>query len=120
MILADTSIWITHLRSRIDPLGSLLEEGQVVCHPIVVGELACGSFQRRNAVLDMIQALPQLMEVGNDEVMTLIEVRRLMGSGIGWSDAHLLAASMLGDVRLWTMDRHLAEAAHRLGVHASL
>jgi hypothetical protein len=120
MILADTSVWITHLRDQIAALGALLDEGQIVCHPIVVGELACGSFHLRNVVLDMIQSLPQLMEVGHDEVLTLIENQRLMGKGIGWPDAHLLAASVLGDVRLWTMDRRLSEAAHKLGVFVSL
>jgi predicted nucleic acid-binding protein len=82
MILADTSVWIDHLRDRNPSLMQLLLDDALVCHPIVVGELACGTFRDRAAVLSMLRQLPQLMEAQHDEVLSLIENHRLMGMGL--------------------------------------
>jgi predicted nucleic acid-binding protein len=113
-ILADTSVWIDHLRRGRSELAAQLEWGQIVQHPAVIGELACGTFRDRDVILDAIRRLPQIMEAQHDEVMALIEEHRLMGSGIGWIDAHLLASAVLSDVQLWTLDRRLADAARRI------
>jgi predicted nucleic acid-binding protein len=116
MILADTSVWIDHLRSGNDRLASLLEEGSVLSHPFVVGEIACGALRRRAEVLAMLRALPQAVLAQHDEVLRLLDAKRLHGKGLGWIDAHLLAASLLGECLLWTLDKPLVRQARSLGV----
>lgn len=115
MILVDSSVWIDHLRTRNPELVAQLEWGQVVTHPAVLGELACGTFRDRGKFLSLMQQLPQIMEAEHEEVMTLIERHRLMGKGIGWIDAHLLASAILSNARLWTLDKRLAEIERRIG-----
>lgn len=114
MILADTSVWIRHLHHGYAAMRAQLDWSNIVCHPAVIGELACGTFPDRSTILPMMRQLPLIMEAEHHEVMTLIERHRLMGTGIGWVDAHLLASAMLNDVTLWTLDRRLAEHAERL------
>jgi predicted nucleic acid-binding protein len=49
----------------------------------------------------------------------LIEAAGVFGQGIGYVDAHLLAAARLSpDTKLWSRDKRLAAAAERLGVAA--
>jgi len=116
MILVDTSVWIDHFRSGNDRLKALLLDDQVLCHPFVVGELACGSLQNRNAILTMLKALPQAELIEHDEVIRFIDVRRLYGQGIGWVDAHLLSSTLLTGSGLWTLDKPLRRAATALNV----
>jgi predicted nucleic acid-binding protein len=118
VILADTSVWVHHLRQGNDRLGGLLSDGQVACHPFVVGELACGNLKNRTEVLLLLGRLPSAVPATHGEVLTLIEARRLMGRGLGWIDAHLLGAAVLQGFGLWTLDRRLALAAATLGVQA--
>lgn len=118
MILADTAIWIGHWRQFDHTLETLVGRGQIICHPIVIGELACGQFPHRKLVLQSMRNLPQTMQAEHDEVLTLIEHHKLMGIGIGYADAHLLASCLLGEDQLWTIDQRLHEAARRLRVHA--
>ena len=92
-----------------------LESGQVLVHPFVVGELACGHLVNRDAVLSLLRALPQAVVATDNEVLRFIELRKLMGQGIGYIDAHLLASVALdGDATLWTRDRRLATVARGL------
>ena len=117
MTLADTSVWINHLRANDPALAKLLEDNQVVMHPMVIGELACGNLRDRERVLDLLKELPQIPVSDDVEVLFLIERHRLMGRGIGYIDAHLLAAASLADtVTLWTEDRRLHGAAAALGL----
>ena len=116
MILLDTSVWVDHLR-RNDPLVvQVLESGQAAAHPFVIGELACGILKSRARVIDLLQALPQLAMATDDEVLYFIERHKLMGRGIGYVDAHLLAAAAIGGSMLWTRDKRLREIAIELGV----
>jgi predicted nucleic acid-binding protein len=115
MTLADTSVWIEHFRQG-NELGALLEEGRVLLHPFVIGELACGNLRSRKRILDDLAALPAAVAATDDEVFSLIEKQRLWGRGIGWIDAHLLAAAILSGCALWTLDRALASAARSIGV----
>ncbi len=118
MILVDTSVWVEHLRRGLPRLVTLLQEGEVLIHPWVIGELACGHLRNRQQVLQLLQGLP-LATVANDaEVLLLIERQRLMGRGIGYVDAHLLASARLSHCRLWTQDRRLAAVALEQGVAA--
>ena len=118
MTLVDTSIWVDHLRVADRQLAGLLLEEAVRCHPFVVGELACGALHRRSEVLGLLRNLPQAPVVDQDEVLAFVEAHKLMGSGLGWVDVHLLASAALAGERLWTRDRRLAEAARRLGIAA--
>lgn len=115
-MLVDTAVWVDHLRRGNPSLASALEEGDVWCHPFVQGELACGRLVNRREILDLLAALPQAPEATHAEILGLVEARQLMGAGLGWVDAHLLASALLAGIPLWTLDRTLAEAAVRLGV----
>lgn len=114
MILVDTSVWVSHLRNGEIGLTALLNEGRVVCHSFILGELACGNLKNRSEILSLFQALPMAVQAGHEEVMELIERHRLMGKGLGYIDVHLLASAVLSDVSLWTFDRRLIEAASKL------
>ncbi len=117
MILVDTSIWIDHLRTGDRELGELLRDGQVLAHPWVTGELALGHLSRRSEILGLLHNLPQATVATDDEVLTLIDKRQLFGLGIGYVDAHLLAATTLTTAaRLWTRDKRLAAVAVQHGL----
>jgi len=117
MILADTSIWIAHLRNERGELALRLERGQILAHPFVLGELMLGGLGRRSPVPHLLRNLPQAVCASHDEVLSLIGRANLSGRGVGWVDAHLLAACRLTpDARLWTLDRKLHDLAHELGV----
>ena len=117
MILVDTALWIDHLRSAEACLASLLSDHQVLSHPVVVGELACGNLRNREEVLSLLSGLPDAPVADDREVLVFIEQHRLMGRGLGYIDVHLLAATALAPPSLlWTSDRRLSEAAARLGL----
>ena len=109
MILVDTSVWIDHFRNGNARLRELLEKGEVVTHPMVLGELACGNLQKRAETLRLLGRLPRIPQAPDHLVLQSIESRRLFGKGIGWIDAHVLAASLLSSAPLWTLDRRLTE-----------
>lgn len=116
MILVDTSVWIDHLRYGNAQLKSLLYGGEVLTHPFIVGELACGSLQNRVEILRHLQALPESRLADHSEVLQLIEHEQLYGRGIGLVDAHLLASARISGCRLWTLDKQLALAAASLKI----
>jgi hypothetical protein len=87
-----------------------------LCHPFVVGELACGNIRNRTEILSLIKILPQVMEANNEEVLHFIEQNHLMGKGLGYIDVHLCASAVLTDVPMWTYDRRLKEAAEEVGI----
>jgi len=108
VILLDTSVWIDHLRQGDARVVSVLQSGLVLTHPFVIGELACGQLKSRTEVLGLLAALPQARVAQDQEVLFFIERHGLMGRGIGYIDAHLLAATALTeDARLWTRDKRL-------------
>jgi predicted nucleic acid-binding protein len=117
MILADTSVWIDHQRKGVPFLAAALEDGQLLVHPFVTGEIACGRMRNRREVLRLFGELPQAPIVSEQEALHFIERRSLMGRGIGYIDIHLLASTLLaGTTRLWTRDERLAAVAEELGV----
>lgn len=117
MILVDTSIWIDHLRQGDERLSNLLNQGQVLAHPFVIGELALGNLQNRGAILDALQDLPQTPVATDSEVLGFIQENFLYGRGIGYIDAHLLAAVRLSPgAMLWTRDNRLLAAGKKLGL----
>src|SRR5258706_3292669 len=100
MILVDTSVWVDHLRWGNPALRELLDQGTVLAHPLVIGELACGSIRDRREFLRLLFALPQAPVAEAEEVFRLIEVDNLHGRGLGWVDMHLLASGRLSGSRL--------------------
>ena len=114
MVLVDTSIWVFHLRYGEAHLETVLKNAQAVSHPFIVGELACGKLRNRKEILSFLQALPSAPVIVQEELMYFIEQKALMGVGIGFVDAHLLASAQLFGVPLWTSDRQLKRAAERL------
>ena len=115
MILVDSSVWIDHLRTGESALVELLNTGRVLAHPFVIGELACGNLKNRTAVLSLLQDLPAAPVATDDEVLFFIERHSLMGRGIGYIDAHLLAAvSLAGTGCVWTRDKRLNAVAKSL------
>ncbi|MCI0433204.1 MAG: PIN domain-containing protein [Gemmatimonadetes bacterium] len=117
MILADTSVWVAHLRGTERALARSLEAGCILMHPFVLGELACGNVGNRREVLALLAQLPAAPVATHDEAMLYIERHRLMGRGIGWVDVHLLAATALaGTARLWTANGRLKAVAEDLSL----
>ncbi len=117
MILVDTSVWIDHFRTGDGRLAQLLENGSVLMHPFVFGELALGNLRNAQVILQALAHLPPAEQATDPEVMRLIDTAHLAGSGIGYVDAHLLTAVRLTpDTRLWTRDRRLQAVAERLGI----
>jgi predicted nucleic acid-binding protein len=121
LILADTSIWIDHLRSEDREMRKHLQQGNIVTHPFVIAELALGSLRERTKTLALLDLLPQLRMPHLSEVRLMIEARRLHGVGIGLIDAHLIASIFVNSpTLLWTRDKPLRKVAEDLGIHARL
>ena len=116
MVLVDTSVWVVHLRNGNIGLETLLNEGHVVCHPFIVGELACGNLKNRAEILSLLQALPMATPVEHEEVMEFIEDHTLMGKGLGYIDIHLIASAILTEIPVWTVDKKLNEISSKLGI----
>ena len=117
MILVDTSIWVDHLRKSDAALSGLLHQNQVLTHPFVIGELALGNLQQRQVVIGALRNLPSSTVAADDEVLQFIEAHALAGLGIGYIDAHLLAAARLTPgASFWTRDRRLAGVAEKLSL----
>ncbi|MBR0556300.1 type II toxin-antitoxin system VapC family toxin [Ciceribacter sp. L1K23] len=119
MILADSSIWIDHLRS-VDPgLQALLNSEQVIIHPFVIGELSLGHIPRYDQIMTMLADLPTIATAHDTEVRHLIRSKSLFGTGIGYVDAHLLASvNLVPEHQLWTRDKRLHRIATTLKVAA--
>jgi predicted nucleic acid-binding protein len=117
VILADTSVWVEHLRAGDAALSRHLDDGEVLIHPFVIGELALGNLLQRNTVLGALSDLPRTQVATDAEALHFIDAHNLHGRGIGYVDVHLLAASRLtAGAKLWTHDRRLHGVAQALGV----
>jgi predicted nucleic acid-binding protein len=114
MVLVDTSVWVSHFRTTAGDLAELLDNGEVACHPFIIGELACGNLKNRASILSLLEALPQASMVEHYEVLAFIDAYKIMGKGLGYIDIHLLASAHLASIPLWTLDRKLAQAAEAL------
>ena len=111
MILVDTSVWIDHFRAGNAELKELLLNEAVLCHPFVIGELACGNLANRHEILALLAELPGAKVLDEGEVLEFIERQRLYGLGIGLVDVHLIASCLLSHAALWTLDKKLKDAA---------
>jgi hypothetical protein len=98
----------------------LLGAGQVLSHPFVIGELAMGRFNRRDLLLKELMDLPSAKVAEDDEVLQFVSRYRLFESGVGYIDAHLLAAvRLMPGTLVWTRDKRLFEVASNLGLAAA-
>lgn len=121
MILADTSVWIDHLRSENKEMRRHLNQGRIVIHPLIVAELALGSLRDRSRTLALLDLLPQVKVAQLHEVRLMIESRRLYSLGIGLVDVQLIASIFIDPpTLLWTKDKPLRKVAEALGIHANL
>lgn len=116
MVIVDTSVWVTYLREGSPRLEELLFNAEVVCHPFVIGELACGNIKNRNEILSLLQSLPMVPTLVLDELLYFIERNQLMALGVGLVDVHRLASARVSGISLWTSHKRLESAATRLGV----
>ena len=117
MILVDTSVWISYLREGNAVLERLLNNGQVLCHPFVIGEIACGNLKNRQEILSLLKLLPTVDRAEHDEVLHFIENNNVMGKGLGWVDMHLAASAKLTGVLIWTLDKKFAEINRKLDLN---
>lgn len=121
MILVDTSIWIDHFAKSDTVLAAALDEGRVLGHPFVIGEVALGSIPRRRQILRDMRRLPLAEVAQTSELLEFIERSELFGVGVGYVDAHLVASAYLTpEAMLWTRDTRLRAVAVRLGIAADL
>ena len=117
MIVIDTSIWIDHLRSAESKLNWLIAEGQMLQHPYVTGEIVAGNLQNRTRAVRALRGLLRIEPVSEDQFHVFIEHHDLPGTGLGFVDMHLLAATAgMPGAGLWTRDRRLRDQAERLGL----
>lgn len=115
-VLVDTSVWVDHFRRRNDGLVELLLKDQVLIHPWVIGEIACGTPPRRSATLADLASLQPTTQASPSEVLAFVEREQLFGLGCGWVDVHLLTATCLTpNCQLWTLDQRLDALAQRFG-----
>jgi hypothetical protein len=68
--------------------------------------------------LELMMGLSRAALATEDEVLHLITQERLSGTGIGYVDAQLLAATRLTiGSTLWTNDTQLSRAAQGMGIN---
>lgn len=114
MVLVDTSVWIDYFRHGESDLTSLLEKGDVFCHPFIVGELACGYLHPRKEILGLLTALPTPPIARTHDILEFIAVHKFFGIGLGFIDMHLLVSATLGGASLWSRDKILKKSAEKL------
>ncbi|WP_371396320.1 type II toxin-antitoxin system VapC family toxin [Fretibacter rubidus] len=115
MILADTSIWIDHLRKSDPVFSNQLTAGDIVMHPFIMGEILLGSLSNHTVIETALSEMPQALKASDKEVMFYINSAKIHGRGIGWVDTHLLVSAKLSGARLVTRDKRLADVARELG-----
>ena len=116
MILADTSVWVEHLRHGLPEFAAALQNARISIHPVVLGELASGNLAQRSQALAALRSLPRSKAGSAEECLNFIEAQALHGRGIGWNDIQLLVAARLSGNPLWSLDKRLRAAALELGV----
>lgn len=115
-VLVDTSVWVEHFRHRSTELVSLLNQDRVFVHPMVMGELACGTPPDRSKTLADLNDLQHAQQPTLNEVMAFLNAHKLYGLGCGLVDMTLLASALLTGVALWTRDKRLTALASQMGV----
>jgi predicted nucleic acid-binding protein len=119
MVLVDTSVWVSHLRDGDVELEKLLNDAQVMCHPFIICEIACGNINNRTEVLSLLKNLPQAARAEHEEVIYFIERHALMGKGLGFVDMHLAASARISGIRIWTLDKRFDRINKKLKISYS-
>lgn len=119
MILVDTSVWVEHFRRTVPELVARLERNEVMIHPFIIGELACGNLVNRDETLELLSQLRPATVSEHDEVLGYISGRHLYGRGVGYVDVHLLSSASIDGALLWTGDKRLHSVAAELGLAVS-
>ena len=117
MVLVDTPVWIDHFRNNNTQLIHLLNNGDVFCHPFIIGEIACGNIQNRIEILSLLQSLPQSLTVDHEEILIFIENNNIMGQGLGYIGITILASAILSGLSLWTLDKRLKTMAIKFDIN---
>jgi len=116
-VLVDTSVWVGHFKAADKHLIALLKEDRVMAHPMIIGEIACGTPPDRQDVLIWLLRLRQSRHASLDEVLAFLEENKVYGAGCGWVDVNLLVSVLISpNVRLWTLDKTLHRLAGRFGL----
>jgi len=117
LVLADTSVWIAHFRKPNPALRAMLSADQVLCHPMVLIEIACGTPPApRERTLSDLRQLRSASVASTDETLALIEREQLQDSGCGAIDLLLLGSVLVSDAVLWTLDKNLRALAARFDI----
>lgn len=117
-VLIDSSVWVAHFRKANPLLQSLLAADQILCHPLIVIEIACGTppTPRKRTLADL-KRLSASTIATTDETLALIEREQFQDSGCGAVDMALLASVLLTpDAVLWTNDKKFHALTQRLKV----
>jgi len=121
VILADTTLWIDYFRSGNAEMRKQLANAQIATHPFIVAELSLGSLRERGKTLAYLEMLPQVQVADLSEVRRMIEAQALYSKGIGLTDAHLIASTLITpSTMLWARDKRLRSVADGLGIHVNL
>jgi predicted nucleic acid-binding protein len=121
VILADTSVWVDHLRNRNPEMEKYLGRGQILMHPFIVAELSLGSLRNRQSTLGAMESLLEVKVAALSEVRHMIEAHTLYSKGIGLTDAHLIASCLITPgTQLWTRDVAMKKVAATLAIHIDL
>jgi len=115
-VIADSNVWIHHWRETNRLLEGMVEVGEILTHPLIIGELAMGTLRNRKSTLWDMTRLGRPPLATDAETLQMVEARCLWGRGIGWNDAKILASVVIGGCLLWTRDRRLDEIAKEVGV----
>jgi predicted nucleic acid-binding protein len=116
-VLVDTTVWVDHFQQTEPQLVRLLNEGCVLGHPFVLGEMALANLQDRERILGWMADLQPTVLASPSEVLELVELRELHGQGLGYVDTHLLASVLLSPgTTLWTRDMQLLRVVKELGL----
>lgn len=112
-VLIDTSIWVDHFKQSNEVLVNLLTRDVALTHPMIIGELACGTPPApRSKTLSDIGLLQSTKLATLDEVMAFIENEKLYGLGCGLVDITLLASTVITPgTQIWTLDKRLLKLA---------
>ena len=119
-ILVDTSVWRRHFSGKLTAEHArwfttvLEEDGALLVHPWVIGELLLGGLSAREETL--LQLVPSATQVADADLLGFIRHRRLAQRGIGWVDAQFLACALTHSALLWAIDRDLEGVAEELKI----
>jgi len=116
MVLVDTSVWVSHFRRKNARLENLLSKEFVYCHPLIIGELACGHLHDRDEILSLMHELPMAIQARDQDILIFIEKHQIVGKGLGIVDVHLLASASLSGLFIWTEDKKMRKIAHQLQI----